>query len=60
MHTLLDHGSHLPLFIQLTDAKTHEIRVARALSLPVRSIVIVDKACIDFDWHFRINNRKRR
>jgi len=58
LHTLLDHDGHLPAFVQVTDAKVHEIRVAKTLNLPAGSIVAVDKAYIDFDWLFNLHRNR--
>ena len=43
MHTLLDHDGHIPAFATVTDAKTHESRMAKALELPKGSIVVFEK-----------------
>lgn len=39
LHLLLDHDGYFPVFARITDALTHEMRVARILSLPKGSIV---------------------
>ena len=50
MHTLLDHDGYIPAFAAITDAKTHESRVAKALELPKGSIVVFDKGFISYPW----------
>ena len=50
MHTLLDHDGHIPAFVAVTDAKTHESRMAKALELPKGSIVVFDKGYINYSW----------
>jgi len=50
MHTLLDHDGHIPAFATVTDAKTHESRLAKALELPKGSIVVFDKGFINYSW----------
>jgi len=50
MHTLLDHDGYIPSFVTVTDAKTHESRVAKALELPKGSIVVFDKGFISYPW----------
>ena len=50
MHTLLDHDGHIPAFATVTDAKTHESRIAQALELPKGSIVVFDKGFISYPW----------
>ena len=50
MHALLDHDGHIPAFATVTDAKTHESRIAQALELPRGSIVVFDKGFINYSW----------
>ena len=50
MHTLLDHNGHIPAFITITDAKTHESRMSKNLDLPKGAIVVFDKGFIDYAW----------
>ena len=57
MHTLLDHDGHIPAFATITDARTHESRVAKALELPKGSIVVFDKGFISYPW-FRLLGEK--
>ena len=49
-HVALDHAGHLPAFMTVTDAKAPDIKAARALRLPKGSIVVADRAYMDFDW----------
>ena len=53
MHTLLDHDGYIPAFTAVTDAKTHESRVAKTLGMPKGSIVVFDKGYISYRW-FRL------
>ena len=57
MHTLLDHDGHIPAFVAVTDAKTHESRIAKAMELPKGSIVVFDKGFINYLW-FRLLGEK--
>ena len=50
LHTVLDYDRLLPGFIKLTDANTHEIKVAREISFPKGSVVVVDRGYLDFAW----------
>ena len=50
LHTVLDYDGLLPVFVKLTDAKTHEIKVAREMSFPKGSVVVVDRGYLDFSW----------
>ena len=49
-HVALDHAGHLPAFVTVTDAKTSDIEAARALRLAKGSIVVADRAYMDFAW----------
>lgn len=50
IHALLDHDGHIPAFATVSDAKTHESRIAQALKLPKGSIVVFDKGYISYPW----------
>jgi hypothetical protein len=58
LHSLLDHDGHIPAFVQVTEAKTPDIAVARLLNLPPASITVFDRAYVDFAW-FRQLHEKR-
>ena len=47
LHTVLDHRGYLPAFMEISDGKKHEIRVAKSLRLPKGFIVTVDRAYTD-------------
>jgi len=57
MLTLLDHDGHIPAFVAVTDARTHESRIAKTLELPKGSIVVFDKGFISYLW-FRLLGEK--
>jgi hypothetical protein len=57
LHTVLDHDGYIPAFVALTEAKTHESRMARTLDLPKGSIVVFDKGYISYPW-FRLLGEK--
>lgn len=48
LHLLLDHEGYLPTFAQVTHGKTSEVAVARGLSLPRESILVVDRGYTDY------------
>lgn len=53
LHTALDHDGHIPAFVTMTEARTHESRIAKELDLPKGSIVVFDKGYINYSW-FRL------
>ncbi len=52
LHYLYDHSGSIPTFLVVTDAKQHEIKVAKGQDLPILpdSIISVDRAYIDYKW----------
>jgi len=57
MHTLLDHNGHIPAFVAVTNARTHESRIAKMLELPKGSIVVFDRGFVSYLW-FRLLGEK--
>ena len=47
-HLLLDHEGYLPVYAHVTEGNVPEIQIARALSLPKGSIVVMDRGYIDY------------
>ena len=54
---LLDHDGYIPAFVAVTNARTHESRIAKTLGLPEGSIVVFDKGYINYSW-FRLLSEK--
>jgi len=50
LHAVLDYDTGLPCYAVLTDGKTHDIRTARQVVFPSESVVVVDRAYVDFQW----------
>lgn len=48
LHLLLDHEGYLPVFANITEGNVHEVNVARALSFPRGSIVVIDRGYVDY------------
>lgn len=57
VNTVLDHDGYIPAFVDISNAKTHESRMAKSLSLPKGSIVTFDKGYIAYSW-FRMLTAK--
>jgi len=55
LHTLLDYDGCLPVYMNMTDGKTHDAKAVKELSLPADAVVVADRAYVDFDtlwrWH---------
>jgi hypothetical protein len=48
LHLLLDHDGYFPVFAQVTDGLTHEVKIAQSLSFPKGSIVVMDRGYVDY------------
>jgi hypothetical protein len=63
LHTMLDHNGYVPSFMVVTDGKTHDINVVKDgsygfPSLSPDSILLVDRAYIDYNWLFSLAQNK--
>jgi hypothetical protein len=57
INTVLDHDGYIPAFADISNARTHESRMAKSLNLPKGSIVTFDKGYINYVW-FRLLTEK--
>ncbi len=48
LHLLLDHDGYLPVFAHITEGSVHEINIAKSLSFPKGSIVVMDRGYTDY------------
>jgi hypothetical protein len=53
LHLLLDHDGYLPTFACVTNARKHDVTIARKVSLAPGSIIAVDRAYSDFALLFK-------
>ena len=57
LHLLLDHQGCLPQFLVITPGKKQEIEVARRLRFPPGTILIMDRAYVDYAWFERLTRQ---
>lgn len=57
LHVGLDHAGHLPAFVTVTDGKTSDIEVGRALNFAKGSLVVFDKGYTDYRWFKQLNEK---
>lgn len=50
LHVGLDQAGHLPSFLEVTDGKTGDVTAARTWTFPAGSVVVFDRAYLDFQW----------
>ena len=56
LHAVLDYDSGLPCYAVMTDGKTHEINVAKDTVFPSGSVLVVDRAYVDYEWLFNLDS----
>jgi hypothetical protein len=56
MHTLIDLRGSIPEFILITDGKYHDSNTLDVMPFYANAIYLMDKAYVDFEALFRINN----
>jgi hypothetical protein len=56
LHTLLDLRGNLPVFIRITDGKTHDVNILDELVFEPLAIYLMDKGYLDFERLYRINS----
>lgn len=56
MHTLIDLRGSIPEFIFITDGKYHDSNALDVISFYAKAIYLIDKAYVDFEALYRINN----
>ena len=54
LHVGLDQAGQLPSFVSITEGKTGDVTVARTWSFPAGSVVVADRAYVDFKWFHQL------
>lgn len=55
-HVLLDLRAAIPVFVSLTTGKVHDVRIMDQLALPAGSLLVADRAYLDFKRLYRLNS----
>lgn len=55
LHTLLDLRGSIPVFIEVTEGKTHDVKVMDQVPTPPDSIQVMDRGYLDFARLYQIN-----
>jgi len=50
LHAVLDYNSGLPNYAVITDGKSHDVKVAKTLIYPVGSVIVADRAYVEYGW----------
>ncbi len=54
LHVGLDEAGHLPSFVSVTEGKTADVTVVRTWIFPAGSVVVADRAYMDFKWFHQL------
>ena len=55
-HVLLDLRAAIPVFVSLTTGKVHDVKILDQLTLPTGSLLVADRAYLDFKRLYRLNS----
>ena len=50
LHTVLDFDGCMPVFADMSDGKKHDVKAAQDIEFPSGSVVVADRAYVDFNW----------
>lgn len=56
LHTLMDLRGNIPVFIDITDGKVHDVKILDKIDFELGAFYIIDKGYYDFSRLYRINN----
>lgn len=56
LHAVLDYDTGLPRFATITDGKKHDVKVASDTVFPKHSVIVLDRAYVDFKWLFYLDS----
>ena len=55
LHAMIDLRGNIPAFLTITDGKVHDVKAAPQIPIEPEGIYVVDRAYIDFDWLWSID-----
>ena len=50
LHAVLDYDTGLPNYAVISDGKQHDVKVAKSIAFPKVSVVVADRAYVDYKW----------
>lgn len=56
LHAVLDYDSGLPNYAYISEGRTHDINAARKVVFPADSVLVIDRAYVDFEWLFNLDS----
>ena len=58
LHVGLNHDGYLPEFAVITEGKTSDVEIGRALNFPKASIVAIDRGYNDYAWYKQLTEKQ--
>ena len=58
LHAVLDYDTGLPCYAVLSDGKRHDVTAAKQVDFPAKSVLVVDRAYVDFKWLYKLDSNK--
>lgn len=56
LHAVLDYDTALPCYAVMTDGRQHDIRVAKQTYFPAESVLVIDRAYVDYQWLYNLDS----
>lgn len=56
LHAVLDYDTGLPSYAVMTDGKKHDIMVAKQTAFPAESVLVIDRAYVDYQWLYDLDS----
>ncbi|MDG2448375.1 MAG: IS4 family transposase [Saprospiraceae bacterium] len=56
LHSVLDYDTGLPSYSVITDGKVHDVKVAQQTVFPSESVLVMDRAYVDFEWLYNLDS----
>lgn len=56
LHAVLDYDTGLPCYAAITDGSKHDVKVANATMFPGGSVLVVDRAYVDYKWLYNLDS----
>ncbi len=57
LHAVLDYASGLPSYAVITEGKAHDVTVAKQTEFPADSVLVMDRAYVDYGWLHVLDSR---
>jgi hypothetical protein len=56
LHAVMDYDTGLPSYAVITDGKKHDVKVAIDTSFPKGSVLVADRAYVDYAWLYNLDS----